>query len=103
MNRLAFAAAIGVGMCLGFAILVRVVSVFFVPGFLVLLWPRQWRRAITGFPAAVCLAVLLSGFVPLFVHQQLTGGSWNESTYSPSVPSPARSTDNLRMTVHDLF
>lgn len=85
-TRLAWATAFGVGLCLGFAVLVRAPALFFLPAFLVLLWPNtNWRRSLTGLPAAMCLAVVLGGFIPLFVHQQLTAGAWYVSTYSPSV------------------
>ena len=103
MPRLAMAAAFGVGICLGFAILVRVVSVFSVPAFLILLWPRQWRRGFTGLPAVMCLAVLLSGFVPLFISQKMTGGSWYESTYAPSVQPNLPTREILRNNFHYYF
>jgi hypothetical protein len=85
-RRIAWLAAFGVGLCLGYAILVRLPSVFFVPGFLILLWPSGgWRAVIKGAPVALCSGLFLGGFVPLFIHQQLTAGAWYVSTYSPSV------------------
>ncbi|MGH9900402.1 MAG: hypothetical protein ACRD68_01030, partial [Pyrinomonadaceae bacterium] len=85
--RLAWLSAFGAGLCLGYATLVRLPSILFVPGFLLLLWPRggAWRKAFGGLPGALCLAVIVGGLIPLFVHQQLTAGAWYVSTYSPSV------------------
>lgn len=85
-TRLAWGSAFGVGLCLGYAVLVRAPALFFAPAFLVLLWTnKDWRTALTGLPAAMCLALVLGGFIPLFIHQELTAGAWYVSTYSPSV------------------
>jgi len=83
--RLALFAAFGTGLCLGLATLIRLPSIFLVPGFLLLLWPDTWRKGFKEFPCAVSLAVILSGILPLSVHQYITAGAWYVSTYSPSV------------------
>src|SRR5262245_7454674 len=42
-DRVAWIAAFAGGCLLGFAILIRLPTIFLVPGFLLLLWPPSWR------------------------------------------------------------
>jgi hypothetical protein len=103
-SSLAWLAAFVAGLCLGYAVLVRLPSIFFVPGFLLLLWPSGgWRSTLKGLPGALCLAIFLGGLIPLFVHQQLTAGAWYVTTYSPSVQTNLPTVEILQRNFHYYF
>src|SRR6266436_1292973 len=94
-NRLALLSAFAAGSLLGFATLIRLPTVFLVPGFLILLWPKSWRAAIKGVPAIFCLGVFLIGILPVLINQQIVAGAWYLPTYA-SVDAALPTVDRLR-------
>jgi MFS family permease len=80
-NKTAWLIAFSAGLFLGVAILIRLPAVLFAPGFLILLWPKSWRAAFRGLPAALMLGIL-PALIPIFVNQHMTAGSWYLSTYA---------------------
>lgn len=81
-NRTALLSALAAGLLLGFATLIRLPTILLVPGFLILLWPKSWRFAIKGLPAALCLGVFLTGVLPALANQQQIAGAWYLPTYA---------------------
>lgn len=80
-SKAAWLIAFSAGLFLGVAILIRLPAVLFAPGFLILLWPRPWRAAIRGLPAALMLGIV-PAIIPILVNQHMTAGSWYQSTYA---------------------
>jgi len=75
------------GAAVGFATLVRLAAVFFLPGFLMLLLGVPGRKKSLPI-AAFLLGFLLAGVVPLMVHQHGLTGSFFSPTYTPADASP---------------
>ncbi|MEK6337082.1 MAG: hypothetical protein AABM67_19335 [Acidobacteriota bacterium] len=80
-HRLALLSALGAGVLLGFATLVRLPTVLLAPGFLILLWPKSWRVAVKSLPAVFVLGVVLVGIIPDLAYQHVIAGSWYLPTY----------------------
>jgi hypothetical protein len=80
--RLAWFVALLAGLCLGYAMMVRLPVFLLAPGFLILLWPRSWRESIKGLPGAFCLALIVCGVIPVLLNQQHVAGAWYLPTYA---------------------
>jgi hypothetical protein len=93
-GRAPWVAALLGGCFLGFAILVRLPVIFLLPGLLLLLWPASWRPSIRDLLTPFGLGVIVSGILPLLVHQYRMTGAWYLSTYG-SDDSAAPSLDPL--------
>ncbi|MDX6305790.1 MAG: hypothetical protein QOI77_2759 [Blastocatellia bacterium] len=87
-NRLALLSALASGAMVGFATLIRLPTVFLVPGFLILLWPKSWRGATKGLPAIFCAGVFLIGILPVLINQQAVAGAWYLPTYASVDAAP---------------
>jgi hypothetical protein len=81
-HRLALISALGAGLLLGFATLIRLPAVLLTPGFLILLWPNSWRAGIRSLPAVFLLGVILTGVLPVLANQQAIAGAWYLPTYA---------------------
>jgi MFS family permease len=81
-RRLAIATAFAAGVLLGFGTLIRLPVIFLAPGFLILLWSRNWRIGITSLPLVFALGAILIGIIPVLLHQQTIAGAWYLSTYA---------------------
>jgi len=101
-NRSALLSALAAGALLGFATLIRLPTVFLVPGFLILLWPGSWRAAIRALPAMFCLSVFLIGILPVMINQQAVAGAWYLPTYA-SVDAALPTLHRLRQNVSYFF
>lgn len=98
-NRAALLAALGSGLVLGFAVLVRLPVMLLVPGFLILLWPRQWRIGLKSLPVAFAFGLVLTGVIPVLLHQQVIAGAWYLPTYASvdaALPTIERVGHNLK-------
>lgn len=105
-DNAALLTALGAGLCLGFATLVRLPVVLLVPGFLILLWGRRWWPGLKSLPIVFGAAVFFSGLLPVFIHQQKIAGAWYLPTYSgvdASVPTLEKLKDNFRFYFGDAW
>jgi hypothetical protein len=96
--RLAWFAALGAGILLGFATLIRLPTLLVAPAFLFLLWPQSWRIGFKSLPLIFIVAFLLVGVLPVLVYQQQIAGAWYLSTYASvdaALPNVARVNENL--------
>lgn len=101
-RRLALISALGAGLFLGFATLVRLPTILLAPGFLLLLWPKSWRTGIRGLPLAFAVGVFVVGIVPVLVHQQAITGAWYRPTYANIDTEPA-TTEKLKENISYYF
>src|SRR6185503_5444853 len=96
--RLAWLAALACGVLLGFAVQVRITNVLFVPGLILLLWPRSRPLRAGNLALPVILAVLLIGVLPVLIYQQKIAGAWYLPTYGrvdASAPTLTRIAHNV--------
>ncbi len=80
-ERLALLGALLAGASLGFATLIRLPSFLLLPGFLVLLWTGFRHVRVKSLPVAFVLGVVVTGIIPVLIHQQAVAGAWYLSTY----------------------
>jgi hypothetical protein len=79
--RATWVAAFVGGCLLGFTILIRLPVIFLVPGLLMLLWPQSWRPSLRDLLMPFSLGIMVTGIVPLLVHQYHMTGAWYLPTY----------------------
>jgi len=77
----AWLSAFGAGLFLGVATLIRLPAVLFVPGLLIMIWPKPWRAAFPSLPVALMLG-LIPAIIPILINQHMTAGAWYLSTYA---------------------
>ena len=94
-DRLALPCALLAGLLLGFATLIRLPSLLLLPGFLVLLWPGFRQVRVKSLPVAFVLGVVVTGIIPVLIHQHDVAGAWYLSTYV-SVDAAAPNFERLR-------
>lgn len=94
-ERLALLCALLAGTSLGFATLIRLPSFLLLPGFLVLLWPGFRGVRVKSLPVGFSLGLVVTGIIPVLIHQQAVAGAWYLSTYI-SVDAAAPAFDGLR-------
>ena len=87
-DRAAWVAALVGGCLFGFAILVRLPVIFLVPGLLMLLWPQSWRPSLRDLLIPFSLGIVVTGIVPLLVHQYHMTGAWYLPTYGSADSAP---------------
>lgn len=80
-SRAAWLSAFGAGLFLGIATLIRLPAVLFVPGLLIILWPRPWRAGLRGLPGALGLGII-PAIIPILINQHIVAGAWYLSTYA---------------------
>jgi hypothetical protein len=86
--RATWVAAFVGGCLLGFTILIRLPVIFLVPGLLMLLWPQSWRPSLRDLLMPFSLGIMVTGIVPLLVHQYHMTGAWYLPTYGHDDSAP---------------
>jgi hypothetical protein len=81
LTRWALLSAFGAGLFLGVATLIRLPSILFAPGLLIILWPKRWPAAFRGLPAAFMVGIV-PAVIPILINQHVTAGAWYLSTYA---------------------
>lgn len=94
-RNLGLVCALFAGLCLGFAMLIRLPAFLLLPGFLVLLWPGWRNIRVKSLPVALVLGVIVTGIIPVLINQQDVAGAWYLSTYA-SVDAAAPTLERLQ-------
>jgi hypothetical protein len=87
--------ALFAGLCLGFAMLIRLPAFLLLPGFLVLLWPGWRNIRVKSLAAAFVLGAVVTGIIPVLINQQHVAGAWYLPTYA-SVDAAAPTLERLK-------
>ncbi|MCU1264977.1 MAG: hypothetical protein JWM21_1295 [Acidobacteria bacterium] len=69
------------GLLFGFAMLARLPVILLLPGVLLLLWPANLRSVLKSAWLPFALGVILTGLIPMMVHQSRVAGAWYLPTY----------------------
>jgi hypothetical protein len=87
--------ALGAGLLLGLAVLIRMPVILLAPACLVLLWPEVWIPRIKDAVFAFGLGLFCGGLAPLMIHQQRITGAWYLPTYASADTAPPSLSLNL--------
>lgn len=76
------------GLLFGFAVLARLPVILLLPGVLLLLWPTRLRSVLKSAWLPFGLGIILTGLIPMMVHQSRIAGAWYLATYAHENTEP---------------